>query len=315
MPSHSVITSLDGCTADPEGRFDWAEPDEEELAAINDLEREIGTYLYGRRMYETMVFRETASVEEHSPAVRDFARIWSSADKVVHSSTLEVVSSARTRIERRFAPDAVRTLKEHADVSVGGPTLAGQAAKAGLVDEYHLFVVPVPSVEAHRSSRKGFVFGLRQSTSTDSTAACRICAIGRRGDLGWSGHGCVIRRGDDDGPGQADHRDRRPSPGLGVTVEGLTADEAEGRLRRRGPSAVRSQRARGLLVLRRQVRSPMLGNAAGPRRGRVDHLDLRHRRGPGRARPGRYPYRRGRPPPARRAARFSVSHLRTPARR
>lgn len=143
MLSYSAIASLDGYTADPEGRFDWPEPDEEVHAAINDLERGVETYLYGRRMYETMLFWETASVDAHSPAVRDFARLWRSADKVVYSRSLESASSARTRIERRFDPGAVRALKEHQDVSVGGPGLAGQAMRAGLVDEYHLFVAPV----------------------------------------------------------------------------------------------------------------------------------------------------------------------------
>jgi dihydrofolate reductase len=143
MLTYTMITSLDGYTADSEGKIDWSEPDEEVHAFINDLERGIQTYLYRRRMYEAMLFWENASLEGHSPAVLDYARIWRAADKVVYSSTLPAVSSARTRIERRFDPDAVRALKEHGSVSVGGPTLAAEAIRSGLVDEYHLFVTPV----------------------------------------------------------------------------------------------------------------------------------------------------------------------------
>jgi dihydrofolate reductase len=143
MLVYSTIASLDGYTTDPEGNIDWSAPDEEVLAFINDLERDIGTYLYGRRMYETMVVWETASPEERSPAVRDYIGIWRAADKVVYSSTLRTAPSARTRIERRFDPGAVRTLKEQGNVSVGGPDLAAQAIRAGLVDEYQTFVAPV----------------------------------------------------------------------------------------------------------------------------------------------------------------------------
>jgi dihydrofolate reductase len=112
-------------------------------AFVNDLERPIGTYLYGRRMYETMAVWETVD-DEHS-VTRDFAELWRAADKIVYSRTLASVSSSRTRIERDFDPDAVRELKESAsrDITVGGPELAGQAIKAGLVDELHLFVTPV----------------------------------------------------------------------------------------------------------------------------------------------------------------------------
>lgn len=143
MLVYSTIASLDGYTADSAGEFDWAAPDEEVHAVINDLERAIGTYLYGRRMYEVMLFWETVSLDTQSPAVRDYAEIWRSADKVVYSSTLQTVSSARTRIQRRFDPDAVRALKERGNVSVGGPALATQAIREGLVDEYHLFLTPV----------------------------------------------------------------------------------------------------------------------------------------------------------------------------
>ena len=142
---YSAIASLDGYVADERGRFDWAAPDEDVHAFVNDLERPVGTYLYGRRMYETMVAWETMRVAGEPPAVRDFAELWRAADKVVYSRTLERASSARTRIERDFDPEAVRRLKASAerDISVGGPHLAAGAIRAGLVDEYGLFVVPV----------------------------------------------------------------------------------------------------------------------------------------------------------------------------
>jgi dihydrofolate reductase len=143
---YSAITSLDGFTADVNGYFDWAAPDEEVHAFVNDKERPVGTYLYGRRMYETMVYWETAATGDDQPNVmRDYARIWQAADKVVYSSTLDAVSSARTRLEREFDPDAVRRLKQAAgrDVTVGGPGLAAHALAAGLVDECHLFLNPV----------------------------------------------------------------------------------------------------------------------------------------------------------------------------
>lgn len=143
MLVYSVIASLDGYTADAEGKFDWAEPDEEVHAFVNELERGVGTYLYGRRMYETMVGWETVPLAGQSPASRDFAEIWRAADKVVYSTTLTAASSARTRIEPRFDPEAVRVLKQRGDVSVGGPGLAASAIRAGLVDEYHLLVTPV----------------------------------------------------------------------------------------------------------------------------------------------------------------------------
>jgi dihydrofolate reductase len=142
---YSVITSLDGYVADEDGNFDWAEPDEEVHAFVNDLERPVGTYLYGRRMYEVMVSWETLALADQPPVTRDFAEIWRAADKVVYSTTLDAVSSARTRIERGFDPAAVREMKDLAerDISVGGPELAGQAIRAGLVDECHLFVSPI----------------------------------------------------------------------------------------------------------------------------------------------------------------------------
>jgi dihydrofolate reductase len=143
MLIYSAIVSLDGYTADAEGKFDWAEPDEEVFAFVNDMERGIGTYLYGRRMYETMLSWETVPLEGQSRLMADFAGIWRSADKVVYSTTLRAASTARTRIEPRFDPDAVRELKRHGDVSVGGPGLAASAIRAGLVDEYRLFVTPM----------------------------------------------------------------------------------------------------------------------------------------------------------------------------
>jgi len=143
MLIYSMIASLDGYTADADGKFDWAAPDEEVYAFINDLERGTGTYLYGRRMYEVMRYWETVSLEGQSPAGRDYAAIWRSADKIVYSTTLRAASSARTRIEPRFDPEAVRGLKRHGDVSIAGPGLAASAIRAGLVDEYQLFVTPV----------------------------------------------------------------------------------------------------------------------------------------------------------------------------
>jgi dihydrofolate reductase len=143
---YSSIASLDGYVADEQGNFDWAAPDEELHWFVNDLERPIGTYLYGRRMYETMVYWETAGAGGDQRAVsRDFADIWRAAEKIVYSRTLEAVSSARTRIERDFDPATVRRLKRSsaADLSVGGAQLAGQAIASGLVDECHLFLGPI----------------------------------------------------------------------------------------------------------------------------------------------------------------------------
>jgi dihydrofolate reductase len=143
---YSAITSLDGYVADEHGKFDWARPDEEVHSFANDLDRPIGTHLYGRRMYEVMRVWETADTfADESRAMQDYADIWQAADKVVYSKTLDAVSSARTRIEREFDPDAVRQLKASAerDLGVGGPDLAAQAIKAGLVDELHLLISPV----------------------------------------------------------------------------------------------------------------------------------------------------------------------------
>lgn len=143
---YAAIASLDGYVEDEEGSFDWAAPDDEVHAYVNDLERPIGTYLYGRRMYETMVFWETVSADADEPAVfLDYAAIWQAAEKIVYSRTLETVSSARTRIERELDPEAIRRLKQTSptDISVGGAELGGHALRAGLVDECHLFLCPI----------------------------------------------------------------------------------------------------------------------------------------------------------------------------
>jgi dihydrofolate reductase len=142
---YGAICSLDGYVADREGRFDWAEPDEELHTFINDLERPVGTYLYGRRMYEVMVAWETMGEEGSPTFIRDFADIWRAAEKIVYSKSLESPSSARTRIVRDFDPAAVRRLKDPAesDLSIGGPELASHALRSGLVDECYFLVAPV----------------------------------------------------------------------------------------------------------------------------------------------------------------------------
>jgi dihydrofolate reductase len=143
---YAAICSLDGYVEDEQGTFDWAAPDEEVHAFVNDLERPIGTYLYGRRMYDTMVFWETVTAGAEEPEVfLDYARLWQAADKVVYSRTLQTVASARTRIERELGADGVRRLKQSSatDISIGGAELAGQAIGLGLVDECHLLVCPV----------------------------------------------------------------------------------------------------------------------------------------------------------------------------
>jgi dihydrofolate reductase len=143
---YSAITSLDGYVADEEGGFGWARPDEEVHSFVNDLERPIGTYLYGRRMYEVMRFWEDPEdLAEASAHIRDYAEIWQAADKIVYSTSLESASTARTRLEREFDPVSVREMKEsaEADMSVGGPGLAAEALRAGLVDELQQFVNPV----------------------------------------------------------------------------------------------------------------------------------------------------------------------------
>ena len=151
---YSAISSLDGYIADDDDSFDWAVPDEEVLAFINDLERPVGTYLYGRRMYEMMVAWETdPSAADQSPRSRDLAGMRHAPDKVVYSGRLEAVSTTRTQMERDFDPEAVRQIKASAgrDVSVSGPDLAAHAFRAGLVDECHLFVAPIAVGSGKRS--------------------------------------------------------------------------------------------------------------------------------------------------------------------
>ncbi|HEV8065971.1 MAG TPA: dihydrofolate reductase family protein [Acidimicrobiales bacterium] len=159
---YAAITSLDGYTADQDGQFDWARPDEDVFAFVTDLERGFGTYLYGRKMYETMVYWETVEESGAEPSfVGDFTALWRAADKVVYSRTLETVSSDRTRIERSFEPAEVLRMKETSghDMSVAGGNLAAQAMSAGLLDELHLFVVPeivgggTPALPARRPPR------------------------------------------------------------------------------------------------------------------------------------------------------------------
>ena len=143
---YSALSSLDGYIEDREGNFDWAAPDEEVHEFINNLERPAGTHLYGRRMYETMKVWETdPGFAADSPLTSDFAEIWQSADKIVYSRTLESVSTRRTRLERAFDPEAIRQLKGSAghDILIGGPELAAQAFRSGLVDECHLFLIPI----------------------------------------------------------------------------------------------------------------------------------------------------------------------------
>jgi dihydrofolate reductase len=143
---YSAIASLDGYVEDEQGGIEWAAPGEEVHAFVNDLERPVGTYLYGRRMYETMVYWETLSTSgDQSAASKDFAEIWRAAEKVVYSRTLRAPSSERTRIERDFDPAEIKRLKESSarDITIGGAELAGQAIAAGLVDECQLFLHPV----------------------------------------------------------------------------------------------------------------------------------------------------------------------------
>jgi dihydrofolate reductase len=140
---YSAIASLDGYVEDASGEFDWAAPDEEVHAFVNELERPIGTYLYGRRMYETMVYWETD--DDEAAVARDFAEIWRAAEKVVYSRTLQTVSSSSTRIEREFDAAAIERLKQSSgsDIGIGGAELASHAIAAGLVDELQLLLVPV----------------------------------------------------------------------------------------------------------------------------------------------------------------------------
>ena len=141
--TYVAIASLDGYVEDEQGKFEWVTPDEEVHAFVNDLERSVGTYLYGRRMYERMAYWETD--DDRPPVYQDYAEIWRAAEKVVYSRTLQTVSSKRTRIEREFDAAAIKRLKEssRSDIAIGGAELAGQAIADGLVDECHLFLGPV----------------------------------------------------------------------------------------------------------------------------------------------------------------------------
>ena len=142
---YAALTSLDGYVADVDGNFDWAAPDEEVHAAVNDLERSIGTMLLGRRMYDVLVAWETMDTGDEPGPIKDYAELWRATDKIVYSRTLETASSARTRIDRTFDPDAIEQKKATyaRDLSIGGPDLAAQAFRAGLVDEVHLFLSPI----------------------------------------------------------------------------------------------------------------------------------------------------------------------------
>jgi dihydrofolate reductase len=160
---YSAITSLDGYVADADGNFELLAPDPELHQFVNDQERPIGTYLYGRRLYEVMAYWETVDTSDAEPVSADFAGLWRAADKIVYSSTLDAPSSARTRIERTFDPERVSAMKASADrdISVGGPHLAAAAIKAGLVDECHLFVSPVSLGGGNAALPHGVVWPLK----------------------------------------------------------------------------------------------------------------------------------------------------------
>jgi dihydrofolate reductase len=142
---YPAITSLDGYVADRDGNFDWATPDEEVHAFVNELTRPVGTFLFGRRMYEVMATWEHLDGDEQPAFVREFAELWQSSDKIVFSRTLETLLSSRTRIEKEFRPERIRRMKAKArrDITVGGPELAAEAFRSGLVDECQLLVMPV----------------------------------------------------------------------------------------------------------------------------------------------------------------------------
>jgi dihydrofolate reductase len=143
---YSAIASLDGYIEDHDGNFNWGVPVDEAHAFINNLMRPIGTHLYGRRMYEVMMAWETdSSLGEQSPTMADFARLWQAAEKVVYSQTLKSVSTARTRIARTFEAESIRQMKQEleADLVIGGPELAANAFKAGLIDECYVFLAPI----------------------------------------------------------------------------------------------------------------------------------------------------------------------------
>jgi len=142
---YSAITSLDGFVADKDGNFDWAEPDEQVHSFINALMRPAAVHLYGRRMYEIMTAWETLDTDNEPACIAEFAAQWRAAEKVVYSATLQGVSTSRTRLERRFDPEAIRRMKASApgEIGIGGPTIAARAFESGLVDTIHLFIAPV----------------------------------------------------------------------------------------------------------------------------------------------------------------------------
>ena len=142
---YAALASLDGYVEDEDGNFGWAKPDEEVHSFVNELERGVGTYLYGRRLYETLAVWETLPLDDQPGYIRDYAELWRNSDKIVYSRTLDAPSTPRTRIERDFDVDAVRRLKDEAehDLAVGGAELAAEAFRAGLVDELHLLLAPV----------------------------------------------------------------------------------------------------------------------------------------------------------------------------
>ncbi len=142
---YAVLVSLDGYVADEAGNFDWAAPGEDVHSYINQLERSVGIYLYGRRLYEVMaVWQDMPGIEQEPDVIGEYADIWQSADKIVYSETLSAVTTPKTRLERNFDPQSVRAMvtDQERDVSIGGPTLASHALRAGIVDDVHLFIVP-----------------------------------------------------------------------------------------------------------------------------------------------------------------------------
>ncbi len=180
---YSAIASPDGYVEDAEGRSDWAEPEEEVFCFVNDLERPIGTYPYGRRMYETMLYWETASLGDQPAFIREITQIWRGADKIVYSPGLASAPSARTRIERSFDLEAVRRLKEafRDDLTIGAADLAGQAIRAGLADELQLFAVPVDAGSGKRWFPKDVTSGAATGSfvvpETDPRVANGVCSI------------------------------------------------------------------------------------------------------------------------------------------
>ena len=186
---YSALASLDGYVADADGSFEWAAPDEEVHTAVNDLERSIGTFLLGRRMYEVLVAWETMDTADEPASIKDFAEIWRAADKIVYSRSLETASSARTRIERTFDPDAIRQMKatSERDLGIGGPDLAAQAFRAGLVDEVQLFLSPIVVGGGTRALPDGVRVASR-------AAGCAPLRERRRPPAPPNGVGSAVRR-------------------------------------------------------------------------------------------------------------------------